>query len=357
VAPAVPFAQFSESFAQRVGDYQGYTYLGDWADPRRVLPEARSIVVAVYDYFTGSFPPELVGKIGRVYQARCYLAPASRLHGARPELLRRFMEGKGCRVAPWAMGRSGIPDRQAGARAGVTTFGRNTFACVPSIGTFVTIHSFVVDAALEHDVPHEGIHCPPKCGLCREACPTGAIVADLRLDPRKCIAYNTFATRGEDSGVSPYIPQSIRPMMSTWVHGCDVCQQACPKNHAKLDADLPPDPYLARLAPQFNLIDMLRLSDEYNARVIQPLMYNYIRERSLFQRNAAIALGNTGDPAAVPALEAALGDPAEVVRAHSAWALGRIGGAGARRALEARRIRETGEVATREIEQTLAEMG
>ena len=50
-------------------------------------------------------------------------------------------------------------------------------------------------------------------------------------------------------------------------------------------------------------------------------------------RNVAVALGNGGDPAAVPALARALSDDEPLVRGHAAWALGRIGTAPARRAL------------------------
>jgi epoxyqueuosine reductase len=50
-------------------------------------------------------------------------------------------------------------------------------------------------------------------------------------------------------------------------------------------------------------------------------------------RNVAVALGNWGDPAAVPFLAEALSDVEPTVRGHVAWALGRIRGDGARRAL------------------------
>jgi epoxyqueuosine reductase len=47
---------------------------------------------------------------------------------------------------------------------------------------------------------------------------------------------------------------------------------------------------------------MLEMSDRFNAEVVQPIMYNYIKDKKHFQRNAAVALGNEGDPAHVPAL-------------------------------------------------------
>jgi epoxyqueuosine reductase len=46
-----------------------------------------------------------------------------------------------------------------------------------------------------------------------------------------------------------------------------------------------------------------------------------------------VALGNIGDAQAVPALIGALHDYEPLVRGHAAWALGRIGGEQAKRAL------------------------
>jgi epoxyqueuosine reductase len=57
------------------------------------------------------------------------------------------------------------------------------------------------------------------------------------------------------------------------------------------------------------------------------------RRRGLL-RNVAVALGNSGNPAAVAPLVAALADHEPLVRAHAAWALGRLGGRTARAALE-----------------------
>jgi epoxyqueuosine reductase len=66
-------------------------------------------------------------------------------------------------------------------------------------------------------------------------------------------------------------------------------------------------------------------------------------------RNVAVALGNSGNPAAVPPLLAALEDPEALVRAHAAWALGRLGGVAARAALERARRREVDPAVAEEI--------
>jgi epoxyqueuosine reductase len=52
-----------------------------------------------------------------------------------------------------------------------------------------------------------------------------------------------------------------------------------------------------------------------------------------------VALGNIGDPQAIPALIKALHDDEPLIRGHAAWALGRIGGEQAIQAL--REARET----------------
>ncbi|WP_410964954.1 HEAT repeat domain-containing protein, partial [Salmonella sp. SAL04286] len=62
--------------------------------------------------------------------------------------------------------------------------------------------------------------------------------------------------------------------------------------------------------------------------------------RDGLRRNAAVALGNSGDRAAVPALVRALDDDSSLLRLHVAWALGRLGGASARAAPAAHRERE-----------------
>lgn len=56
------------------------------------------------------------------------------------------------------------------------------------------------------------------------------------------------------------------------------------------------------------------------------------RQEEGLLRNVAVALGNRGSPEAVPVLAAALNDEEPLIRGHSAWALGRIGGEAVRQA-------------------------
>jgi epoxyqueuosine reductase len=96
------------------------------------------------------------------------------------------------------------------------------------------------------------------------------------------------------------------------------------------------------------------MSQEHYEQKVWPLLY-YIRKenRKLWQRNAAVALGNQGDPEAIPALVSVLEDPEPLVRIHAAWALGKIGGKQAKAALEKRRRLEEDEGVRKEIESSL----
>ncbi len=321
------------------------------ADPKSVMPSAKSIIVVVYDAFKESFPEKLVGKIGRLYQSRCYLTPRHRINGARRQLMREFLEKSGCQVAQ----RLVVPERLSAARAGIVTYGKNTFAFAEGIGSFILVTAFIVDAELEYDEPTMEVKCPPKCTACFDACPTGALYESLKMNPRRCIAFNTFMTQDDYLvGVTSYIPPDIREKMGIWIHGCDICQEVCPRNQKRLKAKLPQNEFLTKVAQDFELAKLLNLSDEFYIERVQPLMYNYIRDKKYFQRNAAIALGNMGDPTFIPDLAQAMQDPEGLVRAYAAWALGKIGGSQVRQILEANLARETDEFAKREIQDVLA---
>jgi epoxyqueuosine reductase len=353
ITTAEPFPIYAQALDERSEDYDWATdsglCLGRAVNPQDRLPGARSIIVAVYDYFRERFPENLVGKIGRLYQSRSYIEPPTRLGGARVVLMRQFLEAKGMQVGRWFMISSGVPDRLAAVRAGIGEIGRNTFLCAPGIGTFVIVHTFIVDAELSYDAPAQETHCPPDCRLCIDACPTGAIVGEFRMNPRRCLTFNHVVNVHGFRNTSPYIDQDIRAKMASWIHGCDLCQEACPRNRAKLKAELPSSAFLEEMAKSFSLLGLLKMNGEFEKKAVAPLLYTYMRERKYFQRNAAVALGNSGDPEMVPHLAEAMEDQEELVRAHTAWALGQLGGTGAKRALEASLARESGSRAKEEI--------
>jgi epoxyqueuosine reductase len=353
IIPADSFPEYIADLTNRHEMYSFYTNSPSrplvGATPHLLMPTAKSIITVVYDYTQKSFPKELLDKFGRLFLSRCYNAADDRINGARPQLMRKFLRELGCEVGENIR----LPERLVAAKAGVTNYGRNNFAYAEGIGSFINLTSFIVDKELEYDSPTAvQVGCPEGCSACMKACPTQAIYEPHKLNPRRCIALNNFFTQdGMESG--SYIEPDIREKIGTKIHGCDICQEVCPRNQARLKAKLPDDAYLVKVAQDFSLPRLLNMTDEFFERRVQPLLYNYIKEKKYFQRNAAIALGNLGDPVFVPDLQVAMHDPEDLVRGYAAWALGRIGGRVAKQILEANNERETSENVKKEIEAAL----
>jgi epoxyqueuosine reductase len=73
------------------------------------------------------------------------------------------------------------------------------------------------------------------------------------------------------------------------------------------------------------LIPLLALSEEEFRERFRRSPIKRTKRRGLL-RNVCVALGNSGDIQAVPALIGALHDYEPLVRGHAAWALGQLGG-------------------------------
>ena len=120
--------------------------------------------------------------------------------------------------------------------------------------------------------------------------------------------------------------------MGDWVFGCDICQEVCPVNRkAVLSSEPDFDKRHDFDAPE--LIPLLALDDDAFRERFQGSPIRRAKREGL-RRNVCVALGNIGDPVAVPALAAALNSDSELVRSHAAWALGRIANEEAQTALK-----------------------
>lgn len=333
ITTAEDFSDFERELASRGAEYDPWRErLTTGSKPKSLYPAGKSIIVLAYDYANVSFPQRLTEMIGRAYLSRCYMPLPQSSAGARLQLFKDFLKKEQCGFID---DKNTIPLRRAAARAGVINFGRNNFAYVDGAGSFVILYGFIVDKELEYDKPTMENKCPKGCRKCMDACPTKAIYEPFHLNPQKCIGFNNWGRRNDEGGVSyTTVPRDIRKGIGLHVHGCDACQAACPRNAKKLKNTFPRDPYLELFNERFNLADLLLMSDEYYKYCVYPVMYNYIKSKKLFQRNAAIAIGNTKDDKYLPALEKAFLNDETTVRIHAAWALGEIGGIKAKQILE-----------------------
>lgn len=321
VASAKAFASEREEALQRIdaGLMDGLPWFNGQrvqrgTDPETLLPGARSIISLGWNYFPPDDPPtpEHHGVIARYARGRDY-------HRVMKRRMRRMVldltERLGDRFAArWYVDDGPMLDRAAAARAGLGWFGKNGNILNPTYGSWLLLGQIITDLPLVADAPLAKT-CG-QCSRCMPACPTDAIVAPYVVDNRRCISYLTIEHKGA-------IPIEFRASMGNWVFGCDICQEVCPVNRkAKATAD----PNFGRTdLSSVDLVELLEMTDEqFRQRFAgTPIMR---AKRVGMQRNACVALGNFGDPAAVPALARTLQSAPPLVRQHAAWALGRIGG-------------------------------
>jgi epoxyqueuosine reductase len=336
VSDADPLSAAEAAIQQRIAD--GHMDGLRWFTPERarlatrpqeLLPGAKSILALAASYLgqlaaPPAVPGEPRGKIARYAWGRDY-------HDVLKELARTLVgRVQGMVGRPVAarifVDSSPLAERAVAERAGLGWFGKNTMLLLPGAGSWAFLCEVILDLELEPDRPVR-----KSCGACTrclDVCPTGALVAPGVLDTPRCISFLTIELRER-------IPHSLRPRMGAWIFGCDDCQEVCPVNRKALPARIASLRAYDAEAAYPRLLPLLELSDAaFRARYRgSPVL----RAKSWgLQRNVCVALGNSGDPAAVDPLAAVAGDAARhpLVREHAAWALGRIPGLAARRALE-----------------------
>jgi epoxyqueuosine reductase len=111
-------------------------------------------------------------------------------------------------------------------------------------------------------------------------------------------------------------------MMGDRIFGCDVCQEVCPWNRKAPGGREPAlEPSVTGL--HVDLLELLSLSEEeFRTRFRHTPIWR--AQRAGLLRNAAIAVGNTGDARALPILGRALQDAEPVVREAAQWAIARV---------------------------------
>jgi epoxyqueuosine reductase len=207
-----------------------------------------------------------------------------------------------------------IVERVYAKYAGVGWTGKNTCIINQQKGAWLFLGVILTSLELEPDLP-----APDRCGSCTrciEACPTDAILAPYQLDSNKCISYLTIEKRGS-------IPETLRAGMGRHIFGCDICQDVCPWNRkapATPHSEFQPRPGLVNPALEW-------LGQMSAAEFRETFRGSPIRraKRSGLRRNAAIAMGNSGNRDFLPILNNLAEDEDQSVAETACWARDRIG--------------------------------
>ena len=324
----------TEGHAGRMG------YLADRAEafrhPQHVLEGVRSILMLGTNYRTAEPVPAKPGE-GNVSR----YAWGTDYH----ELIRRRLHRLADfhqRLVPDARVRgvvdtAPLAERQFAQLAGLGWIGKNTLLLSKQFGSSLFLAALLTTEELAYDEPFGHGHCG-SCRACLDACPTGALVEPYRLDARRCVSYLTIELRDRGTHAS-WVPPEFRGAIGDRLFGCDTCQEACPWNRGTpitAEGALGPRPGMNPVAlPELFALDQREFRERFRHT---PLWRP--RRRGIL-RNAAVVLGNRLHPAALPALVQGLQDPEPLVRAASAWALGRYTNSAAQKALQAQLTRES----------------
>jgi epoxyqueuosine reductase len=301
--------------AGRQGDMDWMAATADRrAHPRSLWPDARSAVVLGLNYGPEANPLE-----GLALRDRGLISVY-----ARGEDYHDVIKGRLKQLGGWMASRTGaglkvfvdtapLMEKPLAQQAGLGWQGKHTNLVSRDFGSWLFLGVILTEAVLTPDAP-ESDHCG-QCRACLDACPTAAFPAPYQLDARRCVSYLTIEHRG------PVDPE-LRPGLGNRIYGCDDCLAVCPWNkfaQAGREQRLAARDDLA--APPLG--ELAALDDAaFRARFARSPVKRTGRDR--FLRNVLYAIGNSGDPALVPAARARLEDASPLVRGAAVWALGRL---------------------------------
>lgn len=286
------------------------------SDVRRVVPSARAVIMTAAVYNAGHPYSTERHDSGRGEVARyAWSEDYHEVLGRRLDSLVAWMRER--HTEPFEarayVDAGPVQERVYAQYAGLGWIGKNTCLINPEIGSWMLLGAIICSLPLEADSP--SLDQCGTCTLCLEACPTDALVEPHVLDARRCLSYLTIEYRGS-------IPIEHRDGIGNHLFGCDICQEVCPWNGAPVRASDPSWSSREDLNLP-NLIELWRQRDHELEDYIgkTPMMRAGVKG---LRRNVAVALGNSRDPRALEALNAAhahdsaANDP--LVIEHVEWA-------------------------------------
>jgi epoxyqueuosine reductase len=188
--------------------------------PHERFPWARSVVSILVPY-ASERPGAPAGALSH-HLARYALGDD--YHDVLDRILRK-LEAVFTGVKTWRYVDTGpLSDRAYAAQAGLGWIGKNGMLIDEQHGSYVFIGTLVT--ALENDI--EAATVADRCGACTrclDACPTNAILPDRTVESSHCISYATIEHRGP-------LDAHVAERLEGNAFGCDLCQEACPWNHA-----------------------------------------------------------------------------------------------------------------------------
>ena len=284
------------------------------ADPLRLWPAARSVVVLGVNYGPESDPLAALaersrGVVSTYARGRDYHDVVK----VRLKRLAGWMAATFDAEVKVFVDTAPLMEKPLAEAGGLGWQGKHTNLVSRTFGSWLFLGEVFTTLDLPPDAP-VGDHCG-TCRACLDACPTGAFLGPRRIDARRCISYLTIEHKAP-------IPRELRPLMGNRIYGCDDCLAVCPWNKFDRASEDAAFAQRAETAPT-DLAALAGLDDAgFRARYAGTAIKRIGRDR--FVRNVLNAIGNSGEARLAAAAEALLADASPLVRGAAAWALGRL---------------------------------
>lgn len=318
---AEPFTELEDKLRaqQELGHHSGFEHkvIEERIYPELIFQSPRSIISIALAYPTKiADPPPRVkgerrGEFARASWGRDY-------HDILRDKMNRLIEyirheaGESVTYKPM-VDTGELVDVAVAQRAGLGFIGRNGLLITEEFGSYVYLAEIITNLDFAPD-PSVPFGCG-ECTRCVDACPTGALLGDGRINAKQCLSYQT-QTKG-------MMAEPFRRKMGHVIYGCDICQIVCPYNKGKnahFHPEMEPEPesIMPKLRP------LLTISNRDFKEQFGHMSGSW-RGKKPLQRNAIIALGNYRDKSALPDLLRCIEeDVRPVIRGTAAWSIAKI---------------------------------
>jgi epoxyqueuosine reductase len=210
-------------------------------NPAATLPGVQSIVVVGVGHGTEGEnaerallrQPEDCAEISSLGQAEDYHI---RIKGLLLELVKELRKHYTFRHKA-LVDSPGLDERALAVRAGLGFYGRHGLVISREYGSRFNIGCLLTDIPLTAPLHNDPANrCPPGCQRCIAACPTGALAHGHKFNVARCISYLTQK--------DTLTPQELS-LLGNQLYGCDICQDACPRNAPRVKTTVHPADWLA----------------------------------------------------------------------------------------------------------------
>jgi epoxyqueuosine reductase len=188
------------------------------SNPSLLLEGARTVISLALNYYPTRFqPPEALRVAFYAYGRDYHEVMREKL----TQLATFIQKITHCETRP-CVDSAPIRERYWAQQAGIGFIGRNNCLIIPEKGSYFFLGEIVTTAQLPPDEPCT-LTCG-DCGMCVDACPTGALTQEGAVDCNRCLSCLLIENHAEQ------LPEWVGDVVNQRVVGCDECQLCCPHN-------------------------------------------------------------------------------------------------------------------------------